>query len=157
MEPTTRRQAGFTVKYLLDTNVLVYRIDPTNPAKQQRAREVLSTLVQDGLGALSAQALAEYASVTLKRYGLPPDRISTHVTGFRRVLPVHPITPGVILEALRGVRDYGFSYYDAQIWAVAKLHQADFVVSEDFNPGATLEGVTFLNPFAPGFDVSTLI
>lgn len=144
------------MKYLIDTNVLVYRVDPRDAAKQQRAREVVTHLVREGLGALPAQVLAEYSSVMLKRYGLSADRISTHVAGLRRLLPVHPLTPGVVMEALRGVQDHRLSYYDAQVWAVAKLHQAEGVLSEDFNGGATLEGVTFINPFAAGFDPATL-
>ena len=39
-------------------------------------------------------------------------------------------------------------YWDAQVWAVARLNQVPFVFSEDCNPGATLEGVRFVNPFA---------
>jgi predicted nucleic acid-binding protein len=38
------------------------------------------------------------------------------------------------------------SYYDAQIWAVARLGQVAVVLSEDFNPGAVLDGVAFTNP-----------
>lgn len=141
---------------LLDTNVLVYRMDQTDPAKQRRAREVLAAVVRGASGSVSAQVLAEYASVMLKRFGHPPERVSTQIMGLRRFLPVHPVTPGVVLEALRGVREYRFSYYDAQVWAVAKLHQIECVLSEDFNSGATVEGVTFLNPFAPAFDPDAL-
>ena len=45
------------------------------------------------------------------------------------------------------------SYWDAQIWATAKLAGLVAVLSEDFNSGATIEGVTFANPFAPEFDL----
>ena len=60
-------------------------------------------------------------------------------------------TPLIIFEAGRGVRDYQLSYYDAQIWATARLNQIPTIFSEDFNNGATLEGVQFINPFAPDF------
>ncbi len=144
------------MKYLIDTNVLIYRIDKNDSAKQQRARDVLRMLVDRQTGAVSTQALVEYSNVALKRYALPADRIATHIHGFKRVLTVHDVTPGVVLEALRGVKHHKFSYFDAQMWAVAKLHQADFIVSEDFNPGSTLEGVTFLNPFAEDFELELL-
>lgn len=45
---------------------------------------------------------------------------------------------------------------DAQIWAAARLKQVPYVLSEDFSADATLEGVTFLNPFGPEFDISRL-
>jgi len=61
---------------------------------------------------------------------------------------VKEITPFVVLEAARGVRDYQFSYWDAQVWAVAKLNQIPVIYSEDFNVGAEIEGIRFLNPLA---------
>ena len=57
----------------------------------------------------------------------------------------------VVLEAGRGVRDHHLSYYDAQIWAAARLNQVPLVFSEDFQDGRVLEGVRFVNPFTPGF------
>jgi len=49
------------------------------------------------------------------------------------------------------VRQYQFSFWDAQIWAAAKLNQVPVVLSEDFNAGAIIEGVRFVNPFAADF------
>ena len=43
------------------------------------------------------------------------------------------------------------SYYDAQIWATARLNQVPIIFSEDYNVSPTLEGVQFVNPFAPEF------
>ena len=63
--------------------------------------------------------------------------------------PVPPLTGPAVLEALRGVRDHGLSYYDAQIWAIARLGQVGVVLSEDFDPGAALKGVKFVNPLDP--------
>lgn len=60
----------------------------------------------------------------------------------------------IVPEALRGVRNYQLSYYDAQIWVAPRLSQISVVFSEDFNP-STLEGVQFVNPFVAVVD-STL-
>jgi hypothetical protein len=60
--------------------------------------------------------------------------------------PLLPLTGPVVLEALRGVREHLLSYYDAQIWAVTRLGQVAVVLSEGFNPGAVLDGVSFTNP-----------
>jgi predicted nucleic acid-binding protein len=70
--------------------------------------------------------------------------------------PVLPLTAPVIGEALRGVGEHGFSYYDAQVWATARLGQVPVILSEDFNPGATVEGVLFEDPFSSGFDLAAL-
>ena len=70
-----------------------------------------------------------------------------------RAWPVFDATPQIVLEAVRGVRDHQFSFWDAQIWAVARLNQVAVVFSEDFNPGAVIEGVRFVNPFAQDFEL----
>jgi len=66
---------------------------------------------------------------------------------------VLPLTEQVALEATRGVRDHHLSYYDAQIWAAARLNQIPVIFSEDFQDGVMLEGIRFVNPFAPRFDL----
>jgi len=63
----------------------------------------------------------------------------------------------IILEAARGVETYQLSFWDAQIWASARLNQIPIIFSEDFNVGASIEGVRFVNPFAPGFQITDWI
>jgi predicted nucleic acid-binding protein len=50
------------------------------------------------------------------------------------------VTAQIVLEGVRGIRGYQFSSWDAQLWAVARLNQVPVVFSEDFNPGAVVEG-----------------
>lgn len=64
------------------------------------------------------------------------------------------LTPLIVLEAARGVRDHGLSYFDAQLWATARLNQVPLLLSEDFQDGCLLEGVRFLNPLVAGFDLA---
>ena len=145
-------------RYLFDTNVLVYAVDPREPAKRDRAREAIRRAVGAGSAALPAQALSEYANVRLKklRPAVDPGAIGREVERLLLAFPVLPLTGPVVLEALRGVRDHGLSYYDAQIWAIARLGQVGVVLSEDFNPRAVLEGVRFANPLDPAFDPASL-
>lgn len=143
---------------LIDTNILVYVHDPVDPRRQSVARDLLIKL-EAGAGVLSAQCLAEFLSVTTRpARGLParlaPAEALVQVERLARVFPVLPLTTAVVLEAGRAVRDYRLSYYDAQIWAVAKLNQVPVVLSEDFQDGQVLEGIRFANPFEPGFDLS---
>ena len=147
-----------SLRYLFDTNVLVYAVDPREPAKRDRAREAIRHAVGSGSAALPAQALSEYANVRLKKLRPSPDpgAVGREVERLLLAFPVLPLTGPVVLEALRGVRDHGLSYYDAQIWAIARLGQAGVVLTEDFNTGAVLEGVRFVNPLAPAFDPSSL-
>lgn len=144
--------------YLLDTNIILYPNDPDEPEKQMRAIELLGRLRNGQNAALPSQVLAEFANVALRKLSPPMDwsMIYLQLEGLVRDFPIIPLTPDVVLEAIRGVRDYLFAYYDAQIWAVAKLYQIPIVLSEDFNSGSVIEGVTFLNPFDNTFDITRL-
>lgn len=138
---------------MIDTNLLVYLYDQNEPDRQARAQQVLDRLELSGAGRLSVQCLAEFLSVTTRRLSpaLTPAQALEQVALFARLWPVFDLTPLIVLEAGRGVRDHGLSYYDAQIWASARLNQVPVIFSEDFSDGTVLEGVRFVNPFSPGF------
>ncbi len=142
--------------YLLDTNVLIYPHDHSEPEKGKRAAEVLRVLSNSGRAALPVQALAEFANVALRKLRLPLQDVYDQLEDLSRAFPVLPLSEWTVLEALRGVEDHHFSYYDAQVWAAAKLHQLPIVLSEDFPTGATVEGVTFMDPLEKGFDLTVL-
>ena len=63
------------------------------------------------------------------------------------------MTPTIVLEAARGVIDHQLRFWDALIWATAKLNQIPVILSEDFRSGASLEGVRFVNPLSDDFDL----
>lgn len=146
------------MKYLLDTNILVYTVDRSERTKQSKAHRVLRRLGGSGTGVLSVQSLSEFANVAMKKLEPPlqPDETYEFIERYQRTFDVLPLTASVVLEAIRGVRDHGLSYSDAQIWAAARLNQVPYVLSEDFNSGATLEGVAFLDPFAEDVDIDQL-
>ena len=138
---------------LMDTNLLVYTFDPRNEMRQERAIAALLRLEENGEGCLSVQCLSEFASAAIKKLHLSADDVMTRIEEWRSAFPVFNLTPQVVLEAARGVRDHRLSYYDAQIWAAARLNQIPVVFSEDFQDGWTLDGVRFINPFAEGFAI----
>jgi predicted nucleic acid-binding protein len=143
------------VKALIDTNILVYFIDPRDLLMQDRAVYVLLSLEETSSGALCVQNLAEFMSVCSHRLS-PWVTLTEAMRQTERWILTYPIlelTPLIVLEAARGVRDYNLAYYDAQIWATARFNQIPYILSEDFQDGMVLEGVTFLNPFRPEFDL----
>lgn len=144
--------------YLVDTNIVVYAYDPADRAKQLRADDVLTRLEMLGSGALSAQVLGEFFNIATKKLGhvLTPARAEQSITNWTRSWLIFDVTPTAVLEAVRGVQRHRFSYWDALIWATAKLNGVATVLSEDFPAGALIEGVRFINPFAAEFDPAGL-
>jgi len=144
---------------LIDTNVLIYLYDHNQPVRQQQAQYVLEQLELSQSGRLSVQCLAEFFSVATRKLTpqLTAAQALQQVGWLARLWPVFDLTPMIVLETGRGVRDYQLSYYDAQIWASARLNQVEVIFSEDFSDHAVLEGVRFVNPFAPAFVLETWI
>ncbi|HMO58875.1 MAG TPA: PIN domain-containing protein [Roseiflexaceae bacterium] len=140
---------------LVDTNILVYAYDRAEPEKQQQAIALLDQLVQHDLGALTTQILAEFFVTVTRKLAAPlsPADAYTRIEHLLVAWMVYETSGLVVLEAARGVRDYQLSFWDAQIWATARLYQLPVVLSEDFSSGSSLEGVRFVNPFDPAFQL----
>ena len=138
---------------LVDTNVLVYAYDRSEPDKQRRALAVLDRLVERGVGVLSTQVLSEFYSATTRKLRVPltPDQAAQRLESFVQVWVILDLTPRIVLEAVKGGQRHGFHFWDAQIWAAAKLNDVQVVFSEDFSTGSEIEGVCFVDPFASGF------
>jgi predicted nucleic acid-binding protein len=66
------------------------------------------------------------------------------------------ITPMTVLEAVRGMHDHQLHFWDALIWASARLAQISVVLSEDLPSASILEGVRFTDPFAADFQEERL-
>ncbi|SHJ52913.1 PIN domain-containing protein [Desulfofundulus thermosubterraneus] len=147
-----------SAKVLVDTNILVYAYDSANPRKQQISLEILDRLAFSRTGALTVQVLAEFVVAVTRKIAEPLDfdAVQKSVEHYLRSWIVFDLTGMIVLEAVRGVREHKFSYWDAQIWAAARLNQLSLVLSEDFSSGTTIEGVTFVNPFVPGWQVNEL-
>jgi predicted nucleic acid-binding protein len=138
-----------TAKYLVDTNLLVYAYDRSDPEKQAKAVEILDELVKNGTGILSPQVLSEFYTVVTRKLAAPltPQEGYTSISNYIRSWNMVDLTSFVVLEAVRGVRDHRLSYWDSLIWATAKMNQISTVLSEDFSSNSVIEGVRFTNPF----------
>ena len=142
-------------RILVDTNILLYAYDRGEPAKQPLALALLDRLVAHDLGALTPQVLAEFFVNATKKLQPPLTIEEAHsrVQNYLLSWEILDITGTVVLEAVRGVRNYRMAYWDAQIWASARLNQIPIVLSEDFGDGVIIEGVRFVNPFGTGFNL----
>ena len=144
-------------RIMVDTNILLYAYDRAEPVRQPRALAVLDTLVKRHIGVLTPQVLAEfYVNATRKlEPPLTDEEAYERIQNYMLSWEVLELSGLVVLEAARGVRTHKMAYWDAQIWASARLHQIPTVFTEDFNVGAVIEGVRFINPLADDFDLGS--
>ena len=144
-----------TDKFFLDTNVLVYAYDQSEFEKQAKALELLDRLAFSGKGVISGQVLSEFFATITRKISVPLsiEEGLERLNNYLRVWTVLDLTGMIVLEAARGVRDHQFAFWDAEIWATARLNQIPVILSEDFNSNSVIEGVLFLNPFETSFQI----
>jgi predicted nucleic acid-binding protein len=136
-------------KILIDTNILIYVYDNAESIKQEKAIKVLDRLIPLQKAVISTQILAEFYAATTKarRSLLSRSEALQRVLIYANIFEVVEINKAVIVEAVRGVEKHGFSFWDAQVWATARIYSIPVVFSEDFNSGAIIEDILFENPF----------
>ena len=136
------------MRAFLDTNVLVYAIDRSEPAKHEIAQEVIVRRADDLV--VSAQVLSElYAVITRKfRDSITPEQAASFVNRISD-LPVVAIDADLVRDAITLSRDAQLSYWDGLILAAARLAACDVLLTEDLSHGSTIGGVRIENPFLP--------
>jgi predicted nucleic acid-binding protein len=142
------------VASLIDTNVLVYRLDPRFPEKQAIASELLRERLLNDEAVLPHQALVEFvAAVSRPRKELAGapllslEEACREAEEMARQFPVLYPDEAVLATALRGAAGYDLSWFDAHLWACAEVHGLPEIVSEDFAHGRYYGSVRVSNPF----------
>lgn len=132
----------------VDSNVLVYNRDASEPEKQPRARAWLEALWESRRGRLSVQVLEEfYVTMTQKLDpGLPEEEARSDVRALDAWNPV--ALDHSLLPVAWDIEDrYGFSFWDALILAAARRLDCGYLLTEDLQDGRQVEGLTVSNPF----------
>jgi len=130
----------------VDTNVLIYALDPTDLVKQRAAQAWRSDLWNRENGRISFQVLQEfYAKVT---YKWPSARKEAR-DEVRDLLAWRPVSVSAdILNNAWILQDrYQLSFWDALIVAAAKSLSCQYLLTEDFQSGQNLDGLIVASPF----------
>jgi predicted nucleic acid-binding protein len=137
-----------TATDFLDSNVLVYAYDASNPQKQTVAQALVERAVA-GEAMASTQVLAEFAATLLHKI-TPPANPEAVMAILDSLGPIKLIAPdaGIVRRAVEARSTYGVHFYDGMIVAAAERAGCQRILTEDLNPGQKYFGVTVSNPFA---------
>jgi predicted nucleic acid-binding protein len=139
-------------RYFVDTNVILYSLDPADPAKQQMARGWMDALWQKGTGRISWQILNEFYANSVRKLGLPSTKVRHQVELLAQWQPVG-FHLGVLRRAWVWSDEAGLPYWDALVLAAAETAGCQFLLTEDFQEGRQFGKITVVNPFrAPSVD-----
>jgi predicted nucleic acid-binding protein len=131
-----------------DANILVYAIDTAAGYRHTSAGALIGRVLRDGQAILILQTMTEFYSVATRKFRIEPRSAVLFLNELRAVLPVHPADERDFDRATRGDR-HGLSFWDAMLWATADRIGVRYLLSEDFQDGRVLGGVTFVDPFKP--------
>lgn len=137
-----------TAPVFVDTNVLLYARDASEPQKQPRAADWLRHLWREQLGRTSVQVLSEYyVNVTRKLDpGLSKEEAWDDVRALLAWRPQAIDAP--LLERARHIEArYRLGWWDSLVVAAAESQGCALLLSEDFQDGAVYGGVTVRSPF----------
>jgi predicted nucleic acid-binding protein len=132
--------------FFVDSNVLLYYVDPVEPRKRARAEEWLEALWTSGTGRLSWQVLHEFYWNAVRKMGLEPAKGRQIVEDLSHWRPVDT-SIGLVQQAWEWMDATQLTYWDALILAAAKRSGSRYLLSEDFQEGRNYADVQVLSPF----------
>jgi predicted nucleic acid-binding protein len=132
----------------VDTNILVYSRDLSEPVKQALAMERLTNLWQTGIGKISTQVCSEYyTTVTQKlKPGLSKDDAWKDLEALFSWEPL-AVDKKVLVKAKACQLQYQLSWWDSLIVSAAYYCNCKTLLSEDLNDSQKYFDIVVENPF----------
>ena len=131
----------------VDTNILIYARDSTEPRKQALAEIALRKLWENRNGRISIQVLNEYfVNVTQKLSpGLSRAEAWQDIKALRAWNPLSLEAP--LMDLAYALQDkHALFWWDALIVAAAQVLECNYLLSEDLSDAQTYGRVTVINP-----------
>ena len=141
-----------TANYFVDSNVLIYLYERTT--KTEQARACIAALSRAGVITISPQVIAEVFVNVVRIVG--EREAASYCRELIATCSIQPLDGVTSDSVLRICAATGFSFWDSQILATAIASGAHHLFTEDLQDGQVIDGVTVVDPFAEGFDVSAL-
>jgi predicted nucleic acid-binding protein len=136
------------VPVFVDTNVLVYARDASDPQKQAIAAAWMEHLWSSSIGRLSLQVLQEYY-VTVTRKLDPGLRVDEARADVRDLAAWRPVRiDETIVEAAWHLEDrFRLSFWDSLIVATAQAAGCELLLTEDLQHDLEIDGLRVADPF----------
>lgn len=135
-------------RFFLDTNILIYTFDASDPAKRTTARQLVRDALQ-GRGCISYQVVQEFLNVATRKFQQPLSPIEARQYLDSVLTPLCEVNSSMTLyqRGLEIAERWRFSFYDALIVAAALSAGCKTLYSEDLQHDQRLDGLRVVNPF----------
>ncbi len=132
--------------FFIDSNVLLYYVDPLDSDKRERATAWLEALWLAGTGRLSWQVLHEFYWNAVRKMRMDPAKARRVVEDISFWNPVDS-SLGLMQQAWQWTDAAQLSYWDSLILAAAQRSGARYLLSEDFQNKRRYHDIEVLDPF----------
>jgi predicted nucleic acid-binding protein len=130
----------------LDTNVLLYAMDPRDPSKQARAAELVQRLSSEGNAMVSTQVLIELFSNLHRKLGVSRERAALVCYSLTDWAIVPSDLP-LVMKAMARSAQSKLTIWDCMIVEAALAGGAQTLYSEDFAHRQHFGALQVVNPF----------
>lgn len=136
-----------SVDNFIDSNILVYFLDKTDPDKQHKAEMLIEQAIALRNCCISYQVVQETLNVVTQKLNFNASDASRLLD--RVLIPLWKVMPTheFYQRGLDIKSRYQFSFYDSLIIAAALEAGCKTLYSEDMQHGQRIEQVTIKNPF----------
>jgi len=140
-----------TGRVFIDTNILIYALDPSDPWKRQVSADLLRQTISNRTLTLSPQSLNETYRVLTQRKRLMPTAQARGYIATLAPWAIAPLDAKTTARAFEVEDETGYSWWDSVMLASALLAQCRLFVSEDLADGRDVSGMRVASPFTEGF------
>ncbi len=147
--------AAASLRFTLDTNLLVYGVDRGAGPRHESAAEIILRAARIDCW-LTLQSLSEFFSAVTRKRIMPSTEAAAQVDDWLSFFPCAQVSASAIRTALADAVAGRASYWDALLVATAAEAGCRLILTEDLTDGARLGGVAIHNPFAPSGGISDL-
>lgn len=133
----------------LDSNILIYQFDRTDPQKRAIAREIVASALTTRSAMISYQGVQETLNVLTRKLPIPMQELDVQDVLNNILIPLMRVMPSAALytDALRIAQRFKFSFYDSLIVAAALSAGCKRLLTEDMQHGQVIDGLRIVNPF----------
>ncbi|MEO6114274.1 MAG: PIN domain-containing protein [Sphingomicrobium sp.] len=133
-------------RFSLDTNILVYAVDPGAGTKNDIAKQILRSSAI-GEGVLTQQVIGEFLNVSRRMAHLNQRRLRRIALGLSTTFPLLATSKELLFAAFdRSVR-CNLQFWDSVIASVCIANGVSHLISEDMQDGRIIDGMAIVNPF----------
>jgi predicted nucleic acid-binding protein len=134
-------------RVFVDTNVLTYLFDRSEPKKQAIAARHLRAETREIF--VSTQVLQElYVSLTKGRKPIATTELAERAVREASKYSVVHVDTALVFAAIEASRKHHISFWDGLIVRAAVQADCGVLLTEGLNPGQLIDGVRVDNPFA---------